>query len=563
MDRLAQACEEVARHSGRLRKVAALGSYLRSLDDDEDLRRAVQFLCGRPAARAPGVSNLFETFEPPKLALGYATIRDALLTACGWDEETVRLCYREVGDSGETVGLLMAGVTRGDALTLERAEALYLQLHAARRAADRVRILADVFRTCRGLTLKYFIKSITGNFRIGLQEKMIEEAVATATGKSAAEVRAANNRLGDLAAVALAARRDKLGEIEAQLFHPMDFMLAKPLEDTTQTPPTDVQWFVENKYDGIRAQVHVDHGRVAIYTRGMEDVTRSYPELVEAFAHWRGSSILDGEVLAWRDGRALSFTVLQQRLARKKPSESMVQSIPVVFVAYDILYCDGALLLDHPLESRRARLSDSVTSLASERVLLSPQRPLEDLSTIDALFDAARNAGNEGLILKRAGSHYEPGKRGGAWLKIKRAFATLDVVITAAEQGHGKRATVLSDYTFAVRDGSQFLNIGKAYTGLTDAEIRQLTRLLRESTVGRYGRVQLVDPRHVLEVGFDGIQKSPRHKSGYALRFPRILRWRTDKSPADCDTLERVRELYESSLNLTPNRDQDEREDPA
>lgn len=563
MDRLAQACEEVARHAGRLRKVAALAAFLRELEDEEDLRRAVQFLCGRPAARAPGISNLFETIEAPKLALGYATIRDALLTACGWDEETVRLCYREVGDSGETVGLLMAGVTRGDALSLAKAEALYLQLHATRRAPDRVRILADLFRTYRGITLKYFIKSITGNFRIGLQEKMIEEAVAAATGKTAAEIRAANNRLGDLAAVAVAARRDALGEIEAQLFHPMDFMLAKPLDDTAQTPPADVEWFVENKYDGIRAQIHIDHGRVAIYTRGMEDVTRSYPELIDAFTHWRGSAILDGEILAWRDGRALSFTVLQQRLARKKLSESMIRSIPVVFLAYDILYQHGSLSLDQPLEIRRERLADTIAGVASDRVLLSPQQPLTDRNAIDQMFDAARNAGNEGLILKRAGSRYEPGKRGGAWLKIKRAFATLDVVITAAEQGHGKRATVLSDYTFAVRDGSQFLNIGKAYTGLTDAEIRQLTRLLRESTVGRYGRVQLVDPRHVLEVGFDGIQKSPRHKSGYALRFPRILRWRTDKSPADCDTLDRVRELYESSLNLTPNRDQDEREDPA
>lgn len=563
MDRLAQACEEVARHAGRLRKVAALAAFLRELDNEEDLRRAVQFLCGRPAARAPGISNLFETIEAPKLALGYATIRDALLLACGWDEETVRLCYREVGDSGETVGLLMAGVTRGDDLTLAKAESLYLQLHATRRAADRVRILADVFRTYRGLTLKYFIKSITGNFRIGLQEKMIEEAVASATSKSAAEIRAANNRLGDLSAIAVAARRDALEEIEAQLFHPMDFMLAKPLEDSAQTPPGDVQWFVEDKYDGIRAQVHVDHGRVAIYTRGMEEVTRSYPELVDALLSFGGSAILDGEILAWRDGRALSFTVLQQRLARKKLSESMIRSVPVVFLAYDVLYYNGVLLLDQPLEARRTALSETITAVGSDRVLLSPQQPLHDTNAIDDLFDAARKAGNEGLILKRAGSHYEPGKRGGAWLKIKRAFATLDVVITAAEQGHGKRATVLSDYTFAVRDGSQFLNIGKAYTGLTDAEIRQLTRLLRESTVGRYGRVQLVDPRHVLEVGFDGIQKSPRHKSGYALRFPRILRWRTDKSPADCDTLDRVRELYESSLNLTPNRDQDERQNPA
>jgi DNA ligase 1 len=560
MDRLAQACEEVARHSGRLAKVAALAGYLRGLDNDEDLRRAVQFLIARPAARAPGIANLFETLEAPKLALGYATMREALLVACGWDEETVRLCFRETGDGGETIGLLMAGVTQGEPMTLERAEELYLRLHAVRRADQRVRILAEIFRTYRGLTLKYFIKTITGGFRIGLQEKMIEEAVAAAVGKSMAEIRAANNRLGDLAAVAVAARNDALGGIEAQLFHPMDFMLAKPLDDG-EDPPANVRWYVEDKYDGVRSQVHVDHGRVSIYTRGMEESTKSYPEITAAFEGFRGSAILDGEVLAWQDGRALSFTVLQQRLARKRLSESILQSVPVVFLAYDALYADGTLLLDRPIEARREALAGIVTRAASDRVLLSPQAVLTGPDVIEGLFAAARSAGNEGLLLKRQGSLYEPGRRGGAWLKIKRAFATLDVVITAAEQGHGKRATVLSDYTFAVRDGDQFLNIGKAYTGLTDEEIRQLTRLLRESAVGRYGRVQLVEPRHVLEVGFDGIQRSPRHKSGFALRFPRILHWRRDKRPADCDTLDRVRELYQSTLNLTANRSRDDEAD--
>ncbi len=563
MDRLAFACEEVARNSSRLAKVAALGAFLRELNDEEDLRRAVQFLCGRPAARAPGIANLFEIVEAPKLALGYATIRDALLAACGWDEETVRHCHREVGDTGETVGLLMAGRTKGMPLTLARAEEIYLQLHAARRADARVKILVEVFQTYAGLTLKYFIKTITGSFRIGLQEKMIEEAVAAATGKTAAEVRAANNRMGNLAAVAVAARRDALGSIEAQLFHPMDFMLAKPLEDGA-APPADSVWLVEDKFDGVRSQIHLDNGRVAIYTRGMEDATRSYPEIVAAMAGIRGSAILDGEILAWREGRALSFTVLQQRLARKKLTESLMKSVPVVFLGYDILYRDGQLILDQPIEARRTALEETIASAASELVLVSRQGLLAGPEAIDGLFEAARKNGNEGLLLKRSGSIYEPGKRGGAWLKVKRAFATLDVVITAAEQGHGKRATVLSDYTFAVRHGDQFLNIGKAYSGLTDAEIRQLTRLLRDATVGRYGRVQLVEPRHVLEVGFDGIQKSPRHKSGFALRFPRILHWRTDKRPSDCDTLDRVVELYESTLNLTANRSGDgDAEDPT
>lgn len=553
MDGLAEACERVASHAGRLAKVAALAEYFQTLSSDDDLRRAVQFLLGRPAAMAPAVSNLFETVEAPKLALGYAVIRDALRGASGWDDETLRTCYREVGDGGETVGLIMAPFTKCEPMSLERAESLYLQLHAMRRADARVRMMIEIFRTYRPLTLKYFIKAIGNSFRIGLQEKMVEEAVAAATGKPASAVRAANNRLGDLAAVAIAARHDQLDSIEARLFHPMDFMLAKPLEDGA-TPPEGVDWFVEEKYDGVRAQAHCDHGAVAIFSRGMEDVSKSYPELVSALGAIPGSAIIDGEILAWRDGRALSFTMLQQRLARKKLTEAMQVAIPVIFMGYDVLYRDGALTLDQPLEVRRAMLETAVGEAASDRVILSPQDRLASHDEIAGRYESARENGNEGLLLKRAGSLYEPGKRGGAWLKVKRAFATLDVVITAAEQGHGKRATVLSDYTFAVRSGDQYLNIGKAYSGLTDAEIREMTKVLRDIAIGKYSRVLLVKPQQVLEVGFDGIQKSPRHKSGFALRFPRILRWRTDKRPEDCDTIERVQELYQSSLNLTPNR---------
>jgi DNA ligase-1 len=225
----------------------------------------------------------------------------------------------------------------------------------------------------------------------------------------------------------------------------------------------------------------------------------------------------------------------------------MLAEIPVVFMAYDILYRDGELLLDRPVEERRAILEQAFAGFGPP-LLLSPQYAASTTADVDRLFAEARDSANEGLVLKRRGSIYEPGRRSGAWYKVKRPYATLDVVITAAEQGHGRRATVLSDYTFAVRAGGRFLNVGKAYSGLTDEEIRQLTRLLRASQIERYGRVLTVRPEIVLEVAFDGIQKSPRHKSGYAMRFPRIVRWRQDKTAAECDTLERVEELYHASL---------------
>jgi len=533
MDRLAEVCDQVAQTSRRKRKTGLVAEYLRQLSD-EDLVRAVRFLCGLPLGESEA-----------QLSVGYSKLREAALAASGWDLETLRICYREVGDAGETIGLMLFGKTANQAMTLAEAERLYQALHHS-KPAQKVALLAKIFSTYRPHSIQYFVKVITGNLRIGLQQKMVEEAVAAASGLAHGPVREASNRSGNLARVALAARRGELHEIEASLFHPMDFMLAKPMDELND-PGDAAQWLVEDKYDGIRAQIHSSHNRVQIFTRGLEDVTSSYPELTAAIRFLPQSLILDGEILAWKDGRALNFTVLQQRLARKKVTEIYLREIPVVFMAYDILYRNGELLLDRTLEERRALLEETLAGRESP-LLLSPQERLESLESIDARFAEARGRGNEGLLLKRFGSVYEPGRRTGQWVKVKRPYATLDVVITAAEQGHGRRATMLSDYTFAVRSEGRYLNVGKAYSGLTDEEIRELTKLLRALAVERFGRVTLVKPEIVLEVAFDGIQKSARHKSGFALRFPRILRWRKDKRADQVDDLERVAQLYEASL---------------
>jgi DNA ligase 1 len=545
MDRLAEVCERVASHGSRLRKVKLVADYLQPLSDD-DLVRAVNFLCAQPIVHSPTNKTLFGKDDPRTLSIGYAALREAYKAVTGWDDWVLGRCHEEVGDTGETIALLLPGHTRNLPLSLETAESIYLQIFRSRKAAEKIEILKRTLSSYRPLAIKYFIKVITGDLRIGLQMKMVEEAVAVAAGVSHVSVRAANNRLGDLAQVALAARHDALSSIEARLFHPMDFMLAKPLDSLADLPDPE-NYAVEHKYDGIRAQAHLDNGHVLIYTRGMDEVTASYPELSEALKTLPGSAVLDGEILAWRNGRAVPFTVLQQRLARKKVTAEMLREIPVVFMAYDLLYRDGELLLDRPFEERRAKLE---ATLAGRDVplLVSPQYLAANSGDVDRLFLEARNSANEGLVLKRHGSVYESGRRSGAWYKVKRPYATLDVAITAAERGAGRRATVLSDYTFGVRAGERFLNVGKAYSGLTDSEIRELTRLLRDATIERYGRVLLVRPEIVLEVAFDGIQKSSRHKSGYALRFPRIVRWRKDKKPEDCDDLDRVKELYEASL---------------
>jgi DNA ligase-1 len=535
MDALAAACEEVAKYSSRLRKIAVLAGYFRTLSD-EDLARAVRFLAHGPLAAEAG----------KKFSIGHATLREAALAASGWDNYILGLCYREVGDAGETIGLLLRGKTQNCPLTLQEAEILYARLSKMRKTADRVELLKEIFSRFRPQTLKYFVKVITGNLRIGLQSRMVEEAVASATGIPHSEVRQANNRVGNLARIAIAARNGSLHEIEARLFHPMDFMLAKPLESLDDlTDPEN--WWVEDKYDGIRSQVHFDRGNVTIFSRGMEEVTGAFPEIVSSFRELQANAVIDGEIVAWREGRPLAFTLLQQRLARKKISAAMLQDIPIVFIAYDLLLLNGRMVVDAPLEERRALL-EALFAPLEPPLLLAPRYSAASRPAVEKYFGEARDRGNEGLLLKRHGSISESGKRSGSWQKVKRPYGTLDVVITAAEQGHGRRATVLSDYTFAVRSGEQFVNVGKAYSGLTDVEIRQLTRILRASALERFGRVTLVKPEVVLEVAFDGVQKSPRHKSGYALRFPRILRWRTDKTVAEIDTLEEVKALFDKSL---------------
>jgi len=546
MDELAAVCENIARHASRLRKIAILAEYLRGLSD-EDLVLAVQFLSSGPVPEAGANHVLFATTEEaPKLSIGYSVLREALQIASQWDLETLNVCHTEVGDTGETTGLLMRGLSAEKPLRLAEAHGIYQQLFQARVTAGKRDILVSTYRTYKPATVKYFVKIITRGLRIGLMTKMVEEAVAQACGVTPQIVRDANNRLGDLARVAIAARRGELDAIEARLFHPMEFMLAKPL-DRLEDIDCPHDWIIEDKYDGIRSQVHFDSGHVRIYSRGMEDVTAAFPEISDAFKQLAGNGLLDGELLAWRDGRALNFNLLQQRIARKRTRATLLQQVPVVFIAYDILLRNGALLLDRPLQDRREILNQLFAEIRPP-LLVSPQHEAAHYTDIDKLFSQAREHGNEGLLLKRKTGAYEPGRRSGTWQKVKRPYGTLDVVITAAEQGSGRRAIFLSDYTFAVRSPAGFLNVGKAYSGLTDTEVKELTRRLRSTSTEKFGRVILVRPQVVLEVAFDGVQRSPRHKSGYALRFPRILRWRRDKTPEECDDLARVEALYQASL---------------
>ena len=467
--------------------------------------------------------------------------------------------------------------------------------------------------------LARFAQEVAAEIAADVAEEVAEEVAAAKEVSPRKRVRSSAKGGANSAGLAGAAAGDDM-RAEDRVEPPAVLDPARAASLLAAAPPALRAAQIEDKYDGMRAQLHcgdaTQPGRVGLFSRNREDLSESFPELMEAFAAFGEEVILDGEILAWQpgagragqsnhregrldaagldqesaaragaeaavgltvegsQGRALPFSSLQQRLGRKRVTAEMRAGTPVVFMAFDLLYQGGELLLEQPLWARRARLEALVAAhgelsdgrghspaVASQgvlfaqaprpagfaRLLLAPAVQLADAAQLDAAYLDARGRGNEGVMLKAAASLYQPGRRGLAWLKLKRELATLDVVITGAEFGNGRRARLLSDYTFAVRaaDG-ELLNVGKAYSGLTDVEVEELSRVLMEQTIEEYGSFRTVEPTVVLEVAFNNVMRSERHASGFALRFPRILRIRTDKPLEEIDTLARVEEIYGS-----------------
>ncbi len=351
---------------------------------------------------------------------------------------------------------------------------------------------------------------------------------------------------GDLGRAAVLARTGRPHEAAVTPFVPLKVMLASPEETAgaiSERLGSGNIW-LEDKYDGIRAQIHRSGDRAEVYSRDLRPLTAEFPEVATAALRFDGDLILDGEIIAYAAGRRLTFFDLQKRLGRHREGDLFRgESVPVRFVAFDILWRNGDSLIERPLAERRAILD----ALAfPENVAPVAVHFAANAEAIEAAFAAARRRGNEGLIAKAPASTYSPGRRGKSWLKLKKAMTTLDCVVVAAEQGHGKRSHVLSDYTFAVRDGhtGKLATLGKAYSGLTDIEIEELTEHFRTHTVAKLGRRKIaVEPDTVLEIAFDSINPSKRHDSGLALRFPRIKAIRRDKTPAEIDTLSYARLL--------------------
>lgn len=525
--------DTLAQTSAHKEKYRLMGDYLATLHDD-DLLLAARYLAGTP----------FPLSDERVLNVGGAIIRDAITTITGIDQAHWNALVVQHGDFGDAAVHALADRVQQSTLSLRDVQNLFDTLVTARGAKQKLPQIIAVLEQATALEARYIIKLMSGELRIGVREGQVQIALQNAYDQPIQQIQRANMLLGDIGEVALLARAGQLANVTLQMFRPLKFMLASPI-----TEPAEIrrsiqhEFFVEDKYDGIRAQAHVADGKLALYSRTLDEISQRFPELHDGLRSLAGSWILDGEIVAARDGVILPFATLQTRLGRKNVAADVLASAPVIYIIYDVLLHDGVSLLETPFAQRRAIL-EQLQLTAPIQLALSHRE--HEPTAIDQHFTAARERGNEGLMIKDPDSLYTPGRRGREWLKVKKALATLDVVVTAAEVGNGKRRNVLSDYTFAVRkseDDDTLLNIGKAYSGLTDAEISELTTWFKEHTIQTYGRVHLIEPKIVLEVAFDAVQPSPRHKSGYALRFPRIVRIRDDKTPAEIDTLATVAQL--------------------
>jgi DNA ligase-1 len=511
-------------------KVAALTAYFRSAPA-ADAAWAVHFLIGRRPKRL---------IAAPKLAAWAAE-------AAGVPQWLFEESHAAVGDLAETITLLLPEGGGSDAQGLAHwVEQRLLPLQGQDEAVQR----EEMLRAWRELDRRerfVWNKLITGAFRVGASARLVERALSLASGVPEGAI-----------AHRLTGGWDPTPEFFARLCaedvrdtdvsRPYPFYLAYPLEGTLEALGDPSEWIAEWKWDGIRSQLIRRAGRTFLWSRGDELLSGRFPEVEEAAALLPEGTVLDGELLPWMEGRPLPFVKLQRRIGRKVLGRKILDEIPVVLVAYDLLEAGGEDLRSHPLVERRRRLGAllAVTGSAG-RLVLSQLVDGPSWSALTAARHRAREVGAEGLMLKRVASAYGVGRRKGDWWKWKVEPYAVDAVLMYAQSGSGRRAGLFTDYTFGVWDGDRLVAFAKAYTGLTDEEIRKVDAYVRRNTLEKHGPVRVVRPELVFELAFEGIQASPRHKSGVAVRFPRIARWRTDKRPEEAESLATVRAMLDPS----------------
>jgi ATP-dependent DNA ligase I len=557
--------EGIAATPAKLEKVRLLAEYFRTLNPTQ-----------LPIAATYFTGKAFPQNDLRTIQAGWAVIYRALVAATKMSEAEFRHIASSHGDAGKTALEALQGRTVSEPFALGDSRAFFESLQKTRGPLAKTELLQARLARLSAREGQYVVKILTGDLRIGLREGLVEEAIAAAFSAPLDDVKEANMLLGNIGEAAVLASKRELHRAELSLFRPIKSMLASPeptaeaiwarfsdvaaavsggrneatrnpsAAETAAATTATITVYVEDKFDGIRAQLHRGQDRVEIFSRDLRRMTDQFTELAEHARGFQDEIILDGEIMAFEHGKKLTFFDLQKRLGRKTEGADLFATasadVPVVFVAFDLLWQNGESFLRRPLRERREALRSLKLPAGFQ---IAEIYPAHSAGEIEDAFQLARRRLNEGLMVKDPESVYSPGRRGMFWFKLKKKLATLDVVVVAAELGHGKRNHVLSDYTFAVRDETtgELLTIGKAYSGLTDVEIAELTEHFKKHTTANRGRYREVKPDVVLEIAFDSIQPSTRHASGLALRFPRIKAIRRDKTVDAIDTLAYARSL--------------------
>lgn len=547
-------------------KVNILSDYLCSLndDDEESLPIAVLFFSNR----------IFPQGSKFVTNIGFSTIIKVLSEIATLDSNQIQKIYLQHGDIG---ALSEYAVSKKNVVSLFQQQPLTLSSIYERlkeiadtigsgSSKDKKNILKGLLIDSSPLEAKYLIKIINGELRIGLTEGLVEIAISKAFHQDLRYVRDSMLISGDISKVVLLAKSNLLHTTLIKPLTPISYMLADVMFSAEEIINYYQKPLVcEFKYDGIRAQMHKSGQQIRLFSRNLSDITNAFPELANAAMNVKLLSstssldiedfILDGEVMAFQNGKPLHFQELQKRLNKKNLTEQIMRETPLVYVVFDIMYFNGESLIKKSIKERKEILSNMPFK---EPIINSTYKLVNSEQDIIAMFEKSKDIGHEGLVLKDPDSNYHPGKRGRYWVKLKKELDTIDAVIVIAEYGHGKRAGILSDYTFAVRHDDNNNNnsvnnlrtIGKAYSGLTDDEIHQMTKRLKSLMIKDEGIRIIVKPEIVLEVAFDSIQKSNRHDSGFALRFPRIKNVREDKSVSNIDSLQKVKQIYEKQTYI-------------
>jgi DNA ligase 1 len=518
-------------------KVAALTRYFATAGS-ADAAWAVYFLVGRRPRQVVS----------PRLLASWAAEQS------GIPDWLFEESYHAVGDIAETVALILPSPQQSSNLPLSHwIEERLLPLRGQSEDEQKHAVL-QAWSELDQRQRFVWNKLITGGFRVGVSQQLVTRALAAVSGLETSIV--AHRLMGDWMPTPEfyeELRAEAVGE--SDISRPYPFFLAHPLDGTPADLGDRPDWQAEWKWDGIRAQLIRRSGQTFLWSRGEELITDRYPEVIEAAGRLPDGTVIDGELLPWKEGGVLPFGQLQRRIGRKVLGKKILQDVPVVLMAYDLLEHAGVDVRTVPLEERRARLEQIIRDAGDGRLLLSPVIAAATWQELEATWQTSRARHVEGIMLKRRSSPYRVGRQRGDWWKWKVEPFTVDAVLIYAQPGSGKRASLLTDYTFGLWDNGKLVPVAKAYSGLTDEEIRQVDAFVRRHTIEKFGPVRTVQPALVFELGFEGIQRSTRHKSGVAVRFPRMLHWRTDKKPEDADTLDTLRKMLpdrESSGSAAP-----------